>query len=64
VEGSRKRIEQYMRLRGEGWHLSARAFRAESAVLARQASELFAKAAALASTATPADTSQRGVTPR
>ncbi len=57
VEGSRKRIEEYMRLRGEGWHLSARAFRTESAVLAQQASELFKKAAALTSAAAPADRS-------
>ncbi len=59
VEGFRKRIEQYMRLRGEGWHLSVRAFRTQSAALAQQANELFTRAAALASAATPGDASRR-----
>jgi len=54
VEGSRKRVEQFMRLRGDGWHLMARAFRTQSAALARQANELFTKAAALMSTGTRA----------
>ena len=59
VEAIPKRIEQYMRLRGEGWHLSVRAFRTQSAALAQQANELFTRAAALASAATPGDASRR-----
>jgi hypothetical protein len=48
VEGKRKQVESYTRLRGEGWHLSVRAFRTESATLLKQAYDLFVKAAALA----------------
>lgn len=54
VEGSRKRLEQYMRLRGEGWHLLAKSFRTGSAPLAEQANALFAKAAAFGSTGSSA----------
>jgi membrane associated rhomboid family serine protease len=47
VEGSRRRVEEYMRLRGEAWRLTARGIRNASESLMRQAGAAHEKASNL-----------------
>jgi len=47
VEGARQRADQYMRLRGEAWRLTARAMRTHSEALAKQANFTHMKATAI-----------------
>jgi membrane associated rhomboid family serine protease len=70
VEGARKRADQYMRLRGEAWRLTARAMRTHSEALGKQANATHMKATAIlaaggsgAGTTTPQPPSQPSPSP-
>jgi rhomboid protease GluP len=55
VEGSRMRLEQYMKLRSEAWRLTARGLRANAPALIKEANSKHLQAAVLLSSMTDVD---------